>query len=121
MEDVFKTSNLFDDNGIFRGYTTMIELYNALKFITVLFFYSKDIWFNLGVAFLKPVSIFQNHFSFKQIVSDGMILLDNASQSVYLLTSGRSGIYMSLVVRKPVFGVSDQVPHKPSCTTTQDG
>ena len=30
-------------------------------------------------------------------------------------------IYMSLVVRKPVFGVSDQVPHKPGCTTTQDG
>ena len=28
---------------------------------------------------------------------------------------------MSLVVRKPVFGVSDQVPHKPGCTTTQDG
>ena len=28
---------------------------------------------------------------------------------------------MSLVVRKPVFGVSDQAPHKPSCTATQDG
>ena len=28
---------------------------------------------------------------------------------------------MSLVVRKPVFGVSDQVPHKPGCTATQDG
>ena len=28
---------------------------------------------------------------------------------------------LSLVVRKPVFGVSDQVPHKPSCTTTEDG
>ena len=23
-------------------------------------------------------------------------------------------------MRKPVFGVSDQVPHKPGCTTTQD-
>ena len=29
-------------------------------------------------------------------------------------------IYMSLV-RKPVFGVSTQVPHKPVCTATQDG
>ena len=29
--------------------------------------------------------------------------------------------YTSLVVRKPVFGVSDQVRHKPGCTTTQDG
>ena len=28
---------------------------------------------------------------------------------------------MSLVVRKPVFGVSDQAPHKPGCTATQDG
>ena len=27
----------------------------------------------------------------------------------------------SLVVRKPVFGVSDQVPHKPGCTATEDG
>ena len=28
---------------------------------------------------------------------------------------------MSLVVRKRVFGVSDQVPHKPGCTATEDG
>ena len=28
---------------------------------------------------------------------------------------------MGLVTRKPVFGVSDQVPHKPGCTTTEDG
>ena len=28
---------------------------------------------------------------------------------------------MSLVVRKPVFGVSDQVPHKPGCTAIEDG
>ena len=28
---------------------------------------------------------------------------------------------MSLVVRKPVFGVSDQVSHKPGCTVTEDG
>ena len=29
--------------------------------------------------------------------------------------------HMSLVVRKPVFGVSDQVRHKPDCTATEDG
>ena len=29
-------------------------------------------------------------------------------------------IYMSIVVRKPVFGVSDQVRHKPGCTATED-
>ena len=28
---------------------------------------------------------------------------------------------LSLVVRKPVFRVSDQVPHKPGCTVTEDG
>ena len=28
---------------------------------------------------------------------------------------------MSRNIRKPVFGVSDQVPHKPGCTTTEDG
>ena len=28
---------------------------------------------------------------------------------------------MSLVVRKPVFGVSDQVRHKPGCTVSEDG
>ena len=27
---------------------------------------------------------------------------------------------MSLVVRKPVFGVSDQVRHRPGCTATED-
>ena len=55
MEDVFKTLNLSDDNEIFRGYTTIIELYNALNFITVLFFIQKILTFNLGVAFLKSV------------------------------------------------------------------
>ena len=30
-------------------------------------------------------------------------------------------MYLSLVVRKPVFGVSDQVRHKPGCTATEDG
>ena len=29
--------------------------------------------------------------------------------------------HMSHVVRKPVFGVSDQVRHKPGCTVTEDG
>ena len=29
--------------------------------------------------------------------------------------------YMSLVVRKPVFGVSDQVGHKSGCRHTEDG
>ena len=28
---------------------------------------------------------------------------------------------MSLILRKPVFGVSDQVRHKSGCTATEDG
>ena len=36
----------------------MIELYNALKFITMLFFSQKILTFHLGVAFLKSVSIY---------------------------------------------------------------
>ena len=57
MEDVFYMLNLSDDNEIFRGYTTMIKLYNALKIIILLFFIKKILTFNLGVAFLKSVSI----------------------------------------------------------------
>ena len=36
-------------------------------------------------------------------------------------SSQKHRYYLSLVVRKPVFGVSDQVPHKPGCTATEDG
>ena len=57
MEDVLKVLNLSDDNEIFRGYAIMIEQYNALKLISMLFFIQKILTFNLGVAFLKSVSI----------------------------------------------------------------
>ena len=30
-----------------------------------------------------------------------------------------NGKHLSLIVRKPVFGVSDQVPHKPGCAITE--
>ena len=55
-------SNLSDDHEIVRGYTTIIVLYNALKYITMLFFIQKILTFNLGVALLKSVSI---HFYIK--------------------------------------------------------
>ena len=35
--------------------------------------------------------------------------------------NGRHIKYLSLVVRKLVFGVSDQVLHNPGCTATEDG
>ena len=53
----FKGFNLSDDNEFFRGYAIMKELYNALKFISMLGFIQKILTFNLGVAFLKSVSI----------------------------------------------------------------
>ena len=57
MEDVLKMLNLFNDNEIFRGYTTMIELCNALKFIPMLIFIQNILTFNLGVACLKSMII----------------------------------------------------------------
>ena len=42
----------------------MIELYNALKNITLLFSIQKILTFNLGVAFLKSVSIFTTKVSY---------------------------------------------------------
>ena len=42
----------------------MMELYNAQKFITMLFFIQKILTFNLGVAFLKSVSIYVYHAKF---------------------------------------------------------
>ena len=52
--------DLFDDNENFRGYTTIMELYHALKFITMLLSIQKISRFNLGVAFLKSVSIYND-------------------------------------------------------------
>ena len=49
--------NLSDDHEIFRGYTTIIELYNALKFITMLFFIQNILTFDLGVAFLNDARL----------------------------------------------------------------
>ena len=44
----------------------MIELYNALKFITMLIFIQKILTFNLGVAFLKSVSIVPTMYVLEQ-------------------------------------------------------
>ena len=44
----------------------------------------------------------------------------SGSRSIDVCSSENYIFYMSLVVRKPVFGVFDQVLHKPGCTTTED-
>ena len=38
-----------------------------------------------------------------------------------LITCEMGDLNLSLVVRKPVLGVFDQVRHKPGCTATEDG
>ena len=49
---------------------------------------------------------------------DGWLNLRKLYFSKKLLTVA---LNLSLVVRKPVFGVTDQVPQKPVCTATEDG
>ena len=46
----------------------MIELYNALKCITMLFSIQKILRFNLNVAFLKSVSIVTIGIDLKEIL-----------------------------------------------------
>ena len=57
MGDVFKAFHFSHDSEMFRGYTKMIKLYNAIKFITMLFSILTILWFNLGVAFLESMDI----------------------------------------------------------------
>ena len=47
--------------------------------------------------------------------------LELRDDDVMICTFPRAGMHLSLVVRKPVFGVPDQVRHKPGCTATEDG
>ena len=48
-------------------------------------------------------------------------LQKEAEEARDLLDAAKKKVNMSLLVRKPVFGVSDQVPNKPGCTVTEDG
>ena len=64
---------------------------------------------NLGSLFYGDVSVMQyviSHFGI-----DDRILIVIVSVPIHL----------SLVMRKPVFGVSDLVRHKPGCAVTEDG
>ena len=84
MKAVFEMLNLSDDNEIFRGYTTMKELY-ALKFITMLLFIQKILTFNLGVAFLKSVSIQVYYGLCVLIIINLNIAVDSQHQYYYNL------------------------------------
>ena len=54
---------------------------------------------------MEMQNIAVSHFSFEDLVLIGPVAV----------------LHMSLVVRKPVFGVSNEVRHKPGCTVTEDG
>ena len=54
----------------------------------------------------------EDQFSHLSMTLSGLTAMNNLSLDV---------IDISLVVRKPVFWVSDLVPHKPGCTATEDG
>ena len=54
----------------------------------------------------------------KEAVADWLPRLGKRELIFLLLNTHH---YLSLVVRKPVFGVSDQVRHKPGCAATEDG
>ena len=50
-----------------------------------------------------------------------LIMVAFVITSCHRRRSQQAPYHMSLVLRKPVFGVSDQVPHKPGCRHTEDG
>ena len=52
--------------------------------------------------------------------NDGKARTDHKDR-YYLLNVPEFLDYMSLVVRKPFFGVPEQVRHKPGCTATETG
>ena len=74
-----------------------------------------SIWENVSVSYikLKLAIIRQSDYI-------GTFTSTFATHECYLPVLGVH-VYMSLVLRKPVFGVSDQVRHKPGCTALEDG
>ena len=57
---------------------------------------------------------------FAQAFQSAENLIKEKGVVTVLWNQGRH-VYMSLVVRKPVFGVSDLDRHKPGCAVTEDG
>ena len=56
------------------------------------------------------------------LAPDSVKLEANKGDMSYFYKQEEVNIFhMSLILRKPVFGVSDQVQHKPGCTATEDG
>ena len=81
---------------------------------------TQGLWGDLQCFFLFPV--------FGAISYPGVCGVSRSIKGIKLgillkvryITEKKRSKYMSRIVRKPVFGVSDQVRHKPGCTATED-
>ena len=75
---------------------------------------------SLKIRLKKPTGL-KSAYHFMAVDISFLAVVQRINGSLnFHLTHGPNNIEMSLVVRKPVFGVSDQVRHKPGCTATED-
>ena len=72
----------------------------------------------LRVPLAINVFVFSPFFNIEKILPLAFLMKNYSVIRLFALVCLE---YMSLVLRKPVFGVSDQVPHKRGCTATEDG
>ena len=63
----------------------------------------------------------KGHITLEEFSKYLQVPVSESLKEVYDMYDRVSSDYLSLVVRKPVFRISDQVPHKPVCTATEDG
>ena len=105
---------LFDErkNGVtvpgkFGQLMADILVYVSCKFEMYIFEIAQVIDENVPIAFLYVLSI--------QLIDNGQytFLLDPVKRSQLVSICDQANDAETIVVRKPVFGVSDQVPHKP--------
>ena len=92
------------------------------RFVYVLFYFSHKIDFRYSLESLEPS---QRRCSNEYSQSMCRAKMSNNVYPVYPVLLYENGVRGDLNYEprceKPVFGVSDQVPHKPGCATTQDG
>ena len=69
----------------------------------------------------KAVLVFKETQKIINLAGVGVHDLSKSNKIIMCTVMPQISHEMSLVVRKPVFGVSDQVRHKPGCTITEDG
>ena len=73
-----------------------------------------------GDMSLSTPSLVLEIFGVTEVVDGGEVITDEKGGGMEVKHSGNQH-HMSLVMRKPIFGVSDQVRHKQGRTATEDG